>query len=215
MTLYVQYSNSSNFQDFLYGTDENIGLNNILNISWVDFYNDIFNILTANSVGLNLWGQILNTSRNYYLPISSRTFGFNVNPMNTTGYAQNFNNGTFYSGATWSTLPDGEYRCLLMLKARTFISNMSIASITKLLNDFFINLQQYGSDTQNYQFVVSVAVDNTQIHQLNYIFKDVSPTPTGLLPLWVGYIFSLSNLNTNTYYLPLPIGTIPNITITT
>lgn len=215
MTLYVQYSNSNNFQNYLYGTDNYDGLNSVLNLYWKDFYDQIFNVKTCNSDGLNIWGQILNTTRNYSLPTVSKTFGFNVNPNNTTDYAQNFNHGTFYSGATYSILPDGEYRCLLMLRAQTFISNMSILSITKILNDFFINLQQYGNPAINYKFVVSVTVDFLQQNQLNYKFKDVSENPTGQLPTWITYIFSVSNLSKNTYYLPLPIGTVPNITITT
>lgn len=102
-----------------------------------------------------------------------------------------------------------------MLRARTFVSNLSILSITKLLNDFFIDLQEYGDPAFNYKFIVSVEVDPTNLHQLNYKFKDVSATPTGELPEWIATIFNLTNYNNGTYYLPLPIGTIPNITITT
>lgn len=214
MTLYVQYSNSKNFQNWLYGTNNYIGINSTLNINIKDFYNNIFNINTCNTTGLNLWGQILNTPRNFYIGTAPKTFGFNVNPHNTVDYAQNFNHGTFYSGGLWTTLPDGEYRCLLMLRARTFISNMSILSITKLLNEFFLNLQGYANNTENYQFSVSVSVDNFTHNQLNYIFKDLSIAPTGKLPIWITNIFSITNISVNAFYLPLPIGTYPNITIT-
>lgn len=213
MTLYVQYSNSKNFQNFLYGNDTNIGLNSVLNIRVQDFYNDIFNILTANTAGLNIWGQILNTDRGYYLPTGDNVFGFNVRPNNTTDYAQNFNHGTFYHGGNYSILPDGEYRCLLMLRARTFISNMSILSITSLLNDFFINLKQYGSTTQNYDFIVSVNAEYNYNNRLNYTFKDVSSNPTNKLPLWISYIFSVINISNNNFYLPLPVGAYPKIYI--
>ena len=217
MTLYVQYANSTKFQNFLYGNDDFIGLNNLLNIKWNDYYDQIFNILTCNSTGLDIWGKILNIPRSYYIGTQDKTFGFNVNPGNITDYAQNFNHGTFTAGNTWSTLPDGEYRCLLMMVARTYISNLSILQITKLLNDFFINLQKYGTpnNTFNYSFVVSVSVDNANPHQLNYIFKDVSSNPDGKLPQWISFIFSLGNYNTHAYYLPLPVGTSPNISIVT
>lgn len=215
MTLYVQYSDSAKFQKYIYGDDTDIGLNSVLNLDWEDFYNLVFNILTCEDTGLNIWGQLLNTPRNYYIGTQDQTFGFNVNPGNTTDYAQNFNNGTFFAGATWSILGAGEYRCVLMLRARTFISNLSILEITSLLNDFFLNLQTYGDSTVNYKFIVSVAVDGTNAHQLNYTFKDVSVSPTGQLPVWIATIFDLTNYNNGTYYLPLPVGTVPDITVTT
>lgn len=213
MTLYVQYSSSEKFQKYLYGNNTDIGLNSLLNLYWKYFYDDIFNILTCNDQGLDIWGQILNTSRGYYIGTNSRTFGFNVNPGNTIDYAQNFNHGTFFSGSVWSILKAGEYRCVLMLRARTFISNMSILGITKLLNDFFLNLQQYGEAGVNYEFVVSVSADPIIHHQLNYKFKDVSETPTAQLPRWMANVFAINNYGNGTYYLPLPVGTIPNITV--
>ncbi len=212
MTLYVQYAKSTNFQNLLYGTNVNIGLNNVLNCTAQDFYNNIFNILspTITSAGLNIWGAILNTPRNYKIGTREKTFGFNVNPNNITDYAQNFNHGTFYnSNSVFSILPDGEYRCLLILIARMNISNMSIISITRLLNDFFILLQQFGSPQQNYNWVISVSADTTTPNQLNYDFKN---TGTGSFPIWLSYIFSTVNIPSNTFYLPLPIGTYPNIT---
>jgi hypothetical protein len=216
MTLYVQYAKATKFQNFINGNDEFIGLNNLLNVKWNDYYDQIFNILTCNSTGLDIWGKILNIPRSYQIGTQEKTFGFNVNPKNTTDYAQNFNHGTFISGNTWSTLPDGEYRCLLIMLARMYVSNLSIRQITKLLNDFFINLQKYGTPNEkiNYNFIVSVSVDDAQHNQLNYIFKDVSQSPTGNLPQWISYIFSLGNYNSHSYYLPLPLGTVPNVTIT-
>ena len=217
--LYVQYAQSTNFQNLLYGENtvdtQYPGLNNYLNVYWQDFYDQIFNILTCNSVGLNIWGQILNTGRQYYIGTQNQTFGFNVNPGNTTDYAQNFNNGSFTVGGTYTILNDGDYRCLLMLRARYFVCNGSILAITKLLNDFFINLQLYGStDDQDYNIIVTVSPDVSTPYQVNYHFKH-TVTPGSELPLWIAAIFTPNSaVNNNAYYLPIPTGGFPNITIT-
>lgn len=218
--LYVEYAQSANFQNLLYGNvDDNgvpqyVGLNNYLNISWQDFYFQIFNIFTCNDDGLNIWGQMLNTGRQYYIGTQTSTFGFTVNPYNETGYAQNFGFGSFTAGGNFTVLKTGQYRCLLLLRARTYISNGSILSITKLLNDFFINLKIYSNnDGNNYNIKVSVSQDMTTPHQINYTFQHTD-SPSTSLPLWVNAIFFPNMANPSSYYLPIPVGGFPSITIT-
>jgi hypothetical protein len=216
--LYVQYALSEKFQNLLYGHDNDIetsttqflGLNNYLNIYWKDFYDQIFNIGTANDTGLDIWGQLLNTGRQYYLPTQEKTFGFNVNPGNITDYAQNFEHGSFYNGGNYQVLEQFQYRCLLILRARTFISNGSILSITKILNDFFSNLKNYkpSSINEDYDISVSVNTDLNIPYQVNYTFHH-NTTPSTSLPIWLATIFSPGN----TDYLPIPIGGFPNIII--
>lgn len=209
--IYNQDSGAKKLQSILYGTDSYAGLNNYLNISWKDFYRDIFNIFTANTVGLNIWGEILNTGRQYYFGTQEKTFGFDVNPKNTTDYAQNFNHGTFTSGGSFTVLSDDEYRCLLMLRARTFKCNGSILQITSILNDFFINLKKYDtSSNQDYDIKVSVTPDPIIPFRVNYKFIHKT-TPSNQLPLWINAIFIKNNFNQ--VYLPIPIGGYANISI--
>lgn len=217
--LYVQYAQSKNFQSLLYG-GENIdgefaGLNTYLNIYWRDFYDQIFNILTATEYGLNVWGQILNTGKQYFIGTQDSTFGYDVVPvpLDLIGYAQNYDQGSYSFGDTFSIMSIEQYRCLLILRARTFISNGSILSITTLLNDFFINLQDFASgDGEDYYIAVTVSQDLTTPYQVNYNFKH-TVTPSSTLPYWISAIF-FTNVALNAYYLPIPIGGFPNITIT-
>ncbi len=205
--LYTQYANSANFQNFLYGGTKDstpyAGLNNYINSYWRSFYDQIFYITgqDINTAGLDAWGQILGVGRQYQLPTQDKTFGFTVNPGNITDYAQNFDHGSFYSGTGFSILGNTEYKALLILVARTMMSNLSILSITKLLNDFFVLL--------NISIDVSVAVDSVNPFQINYTFKSGGVlTP---LPLWVSYIFSIAYIDKGTFYLPVPIGRQPNL----
>lgn len=235
--LYVQYANSTNFQNLLYGgsytaiNDAGVsvkvpyaGLNNYMNCYWMSFYKQIFDIKTAHSLnydgtdilysaGLDLWGEILGVGRQFIIGTQDSTFGFDQNPHNLTGYAQNFDHGTFTQGGTYSILPDAEYRALLMLVARTMISNLSILSITKLLNDFFTFLTGAGSAPKTqYEILANVSVDATNPMQINYEFRSaITPASLAKLPIWIANIFNIANQTTGTFYLPLPIGRTPHI----
>lgn len=105
------------------------------------FYENIWNVNTANGYGLDVWGQIVGVSR--YLQVSTSNYlGFDeayTAPTASTG-PQPFNQAPFASGVPATTtfaLTDNQYRQLIMVKAAANISNLSIPSINALLRAEF------------------------------------------------------------------------------
>ncbi len=212
MALFAQYSNASNFRNFLYGNEDYIGLNSYLNIDYKDYYDNFFNVLTIAGTqddptdqfgpnGLDNWGILLGMSRNVLIPDTRKRFGFGDDTVPTTmnGWPQSFNYGAFYSGATLFTpMADDIYRCMLMMRYQTLTSNMSILSITNILNNFFINLNTFGltnAQTVNVQ-------DNLAEMSITYTFTET------LLPYQTA-IFNTEDSSTN--YLPRPTSVAPII----
>lgn len=76
------------------------------------FYDNIFNIATANGVGLDVWGEILVIGRTITDPINGKKF----------------------------TLEDDEYRSLLYYKALANITDASLATLNYMLNKLFPEL---------------------------------------------------------------------------
>lgn len=96
------------------------------------FYGKVFNPLTAEGVGLDIWGRIVGASR--YLPVDNEDFfgfyGQNLNPMNQAPF--------FNTGATdLFRLTDEAYRTLIFLKAAANISTATLPSIKEILTALF------------------------------------------------------------------------------
>jgi hypothetical protein len=96
------------------------------------FYNKVFNPLTAEGVGLNVWGRIVGASR--YLPVDNEDFfgfyGQNLNPMNQAPF---FNTGD----TDLFRLTDEAYRTLIFLKAAANIGTATLPSIKEILTALF------------------------------------------------------------------------------
>lgn len=102
-----------------------------------NFYDAVWNIDTANSFGLNVWGKIVNVSRNLTVPGDIAYFGFGEG----AGY-QPFDQAQFYDGVKSTqtyTLTDSAYRTLILAKALANISGGSAGSINSLLRTLFRN----------------------------------------------------------------------------
>jgi hypothetical protein len=87
---------------------------------WTDWYNNVFNLLTANRFGLSVWAIILD------LPIfegksdnGKPIFGFGANN-------QNFGNGNFSYNSPYYNLDDEEIRLLLRLRYFQTLDNCSL-----------------------------------------------------------------------------------------
>ena len=96
------------------------------------FYDKVFNPLTAEGVGLDVWGRIVGASR--YLTVNNEDFfGFYGSQLNP------FNNAPFYvSGDTDRfRLTDSAYRDLIFLKAAANIGNATLPSIKEILTSLF------------------------------------------------------------------------------
>ena len=110
---------------------------------WIDpkadldqFYNLIWNVETAQGVGLDIWGAIVNIPRQITVPQAPDYFGFHE----ATPGAYPFNQEPFYSGTTTSqvyTLGDDAYRVLIKTKALANISSFTAPSVNTLLRYMF------------------------------------------------------------------------------
>lgn len=130
-TVLSQYANSPTIIaliDDLFGALDQTG-----NLSqWYDF---VFNIMTAQQWGLDVWGRILGVSR-YISVLSDQFLGFEEASPTSDSFGQ----GTFYAGATDSQiypLPDPIYLKLLLAKAAFNITDGSIPSINRILMSLF------------------------------------------------------------------------------
>ena len=135
LTIISQYANSGiittligNFQQYIDQT-RNMDL----------LYDNIWNILTANGYGLDVWGRIVGVQRVVQIQ-TSKFFGFDE--MGTT-FIEPFGpggQGPFYSGVPATTnfqLADQSFRTLIIAKAMANLSNGSSASINAILRSLF------------------------------------------------------------------------------
>ena len=96
------------------------------------FYDEVFNPLTAEGVGLDIWGRIVGAGR--YLTVDNEDFfgfyGSQLNPFNQAPF--------FVSGDTDRfRLTDEAYRDLIFLKAAANIGNATLPSIKSILTTLF------------------------------------------------------------------------------
>lgn len=126
------------------------------NTDWTEqFYNIIWNIDTAQGIGLDIWGRIVVIGRQLEIPLVD-WFGFSV----TDDAWGTFNNESFYTGEGVTqtfTLADPAYRTLILAKAMSNISSADSGSINRVLNQLFPNrgrawVNDLGSMSMRYVF---------------------------------------------------------------
>lgn len=104
-------------------------------INFADFYEFVWNVDTAQGFGLDIWGRIVNVSRNLTIPGDVEHFGFEE-----AGDAEPFDQAPFYNGDSATetyTLLDDAYRTLILTKALANISDSSAPSLNRLLQNLF------------------------------------------------------------------------------
>jgi len=102
------------------------------------FYDDIWNINTAQGYGLDVWGRIVGVNRVLKVQVG-KNFGFEEAG---TISADPFNQSPFYGGSRLTdnfSLSDSSYRTLIFAKAAANITNGSIAAINRILMNLFPN----------------------------------------------------------------------------
>lgn len=100
------------------------------------FFDLIWNIDTAQGIGLDIWGRIVGVSRTLQVETGAY-LGFEE-PHDTV--SQPFNQAPFYSGGTLTSnylLSDDAYRTLILAKAFANICDGSIPAINQLLINLF------------------------------------------------------------------------------
>jgi hypothetical protein len=142
------------------------------------FYDQVWNVATAEGWGLDVWGRIVVVSRT--LQVSSRFFGFeegtpDYDPFNTSPY--------FSGGATTSsfTLSDDAYRVLIIAKAAANICDGSVPGINAILQILFPNRGPcYVTDNQDMTMTYTFGFAPTPVELAIIETSNVLPRPSGV-----------------------------------
>ncbi|CAG9263977.1 conserved hypothetical protein [Burkholderia diffusa] len=152
------------------------------------FFDTIWNVESANSHGLDIWGRIVNVSRRVQAALPPAQFGFAeaFDAANPTTGVQPFNFGVFNDGSPpvvrTVTLDTETYRTLIMTKAMANITDCSCASLNKLLAYLFSGRGRcYVLDTgrMTMQYVFEFQLSTLEVAILTQ--SGVLPRPTGVL----------------------------------
>lgn len=142
-----QYANSPKLMTVLNGLEKMIGVDADIK----KFYDNIFNIQTANTYGLNVWGERLNISRR----------------LKINGQAVD--------------LEDKYYRFLLLVKAMANISNCTVPNLEVILNYLFQergNVYVFDTGIMTMKYSFDFYLDEMEKAILN--LPGIPPKPTGV-----------------------------------
>ena len=176
-TVIAQYANSSKIDQIL--TSYAAAMDMTENFD--NFYDFIWNVNTAQGVGLDIWGRIVGVSRTLQLPSGSGTFfGFNE-AMSWQGFGQ----APFYGGGNPLTsnvvLLDPDFRTLILAKAAANICDGSIPAINAILLALFPGrgdcyVTDLGNMTMTYTFTFPLTPPELAIVETS----GALPTPAGV-----------------------------------
>lgn len=144
------------------------------------FYDVVWNIDTAQGIGLDIWGRIVCSERNISVT-DSDFFGFSTEPTKSW---KPFNQGVFYSGEKPSSvfsLSDNAYRTFILAKALTNISATDIKSINKALRSLFPgrgNAYVRESGTMSLDYIFDFFLEPWELSIVK--FGNVLPKPAGV-----------------------------------
>lgn len=143
---------------------------------WESWYDDVFNLLTANEFGLAVWALILDVptfADNGASPSDYPAFGFDP-------YGESFTNGNFATGGSGIVLPIDERRALLRLRWHQITTDGSIPSLNAAIADVFGPGAGYIVDnndmTIDYNFVTPISAPLQAVLET----LDVLPRPAGV-----------------------------------
>lgn len=104
-------------------------------------YNKMINPLTAEGVGLDVWGRIVAIGRNLVALDEKQPYlGFTTTPDVVNERLDSFNNAVFYSKVNGLfRLNDNGYRTYIFIKAMINIGNSSLADLNKMIHVLFPN----------------------------------------------------------------------------
>jgi hypothetical protein len=137
-TILSQYANSPTLTGLIDYFNQWIDPETDLN----NFFDFVWNVDTAVGFGLDIWGRIVNVSRNLQIDNPASYLGFDEANTGTATEtdARPFGQGVFYNGPPASTtfaLSDDAYRKLIMVKALANITDCTAASLNALLRFLF------------------------------------------------------------------------------
>ncbi len=175
-TVISQYANSLPITDLIEGWFQ--ALDQTANFDL--FYDNIFNVATAQGIGLDIWGCIVGVNRVIQVATGSY-LGFEE--ASGTGITP-FGQSPWYSGQGTTTnfaLSDDAFRILIYAKALSNITDCSIPSLNQILLTLFPSrgrcyVTSGGDMTMTYTFEFSLTpVDQSIVYQTG-----VLPQPDGV-----------------------------------
>lgn len=173
----AQYANSPIITSWIESLNAAMDLTEALD----NFYDLIWNVVTAQGYGLDVWGRIVGVQRAIAIPGSVKFLGFGEAGSSWTGFGQ----GGFYSGGALTqnyVLNDDDFRKLIFAKAAGNISDGSIKSVNSILLKLFPGRGTcYVADNRDmsvtYTFIFSLTpVEIAIVSQAN-----VLPTAAGVI----------------------------------
>jgi hypothetical protein len=137
-TILAQYADSPKLRSIIETFNTTMDTGTFLD----DFYDVIWNIETADTYGLDVWGKIVVVSRLLTVTPSEKFFGFGeaTNPTPVIDDPQPFDQAPFYTGEQQTStvsLTNDAYRKLIMLKAMANITDCTIPNMNKMLMYMF------------------------------------------------------------------------------
>lgn len=154
-----------------------------------DFFDLIWNVDTAQGIGLDIWGRIVDVSRVVPITGTLQNFGFQeTGDSHYTGFGQ----APFYSGTPAGssfTLSDSAYRVLIFAKALANICDGSVKAINQLLLNLFPN--------EGNCYVVDNE-DMTMVYKFDFVLDPVQLSivqNSGVLPKPAGVSATVQALN--------------------
>ena len=132
-TIISQYGNSATITQLVRDMDQYIDPRSDFDA----FYSFVWNVETAQGFGLDIWGRIVNISRELQIPTDPNFFGFS----DALPGSYPFGEQPFYGGTPGATstyrLADDAYRQLILVKALANISATNAPSLNQLLQNMF------------------------------------------------------------------------------
>lgn len=145
-----------------------------------DFYNNIWNIDTANEYGLAIWGRIVGVSNVIQVPSLS-----GYSEFLETGAGTSFGARPLFGSATSTkglTLTSDAFRLLIKAKAAANITNCSIPSLNAILNMMFPNRGKiFVQSLGNMQMLITCKFVLQPFEITILKNSGVFPVPTGVL----------------------------------
>lgn len=175
-TILFQYSSSPIIKAIIEGVNDLIKPDEDIN----SFYNEMFNILSAQGVGLDFWGVKLGIGRNIKIQSTvdeNDCFGFDRSELNA------WDTVPFFSEKEGDviTLEDNAYRELLLIKAAANISRTDIASLENLLERLYSgrgNFYVLEIGTMKLRYIFEFYL--TPYEESLALRRDLPPKPAGV-----------------------------------
>lgn len=132
-TIISQYGNSATITQLVHNMDQYVDPR----ADFDTFYNFVWNVETAQGFGLDIWGRIVNISRDLTVPAALTYFGYNE----ASPGSYPFGEAPFFVASSDATqtyrLADDAYRVLILTKALANISAVNAPTLNRLMQNLF------------------------------------------------------------------------------